>query len=327
MTTTPSTTTAAPKEIYFAGGCFWGTEKFFKAIPGVSEVVSGYAQGGVDKAPSYESVCTGQTGCAEAVRVAYDPSTISLDALVLAFFHIIDPTVKNRQGADIGTQYRTGIYYTDERDFAAIDKIMHIEDAIHGGIEVEAEKLTHFYPAEEYHQDYLAKNPGGYCHVSLSTFRGIEKIVSEADRLGVPADQAIIEAFAPEEYRVTQLGATEEPFTHKFAGSTERGLYVDITTGEPLFTSDDKYLSSCGWPAFTKTVTENAAVEKVDTSYNRVRTEVRSAQGDAHLGHVFSGDHESPNGTRYCINGAALRFIPYDDLEEEGYGEYRDYIV
>lgn len=323
MRQTTSSTTGKTKEIYFGGGCFWGTEKFFKAIPGVGEVVSGYAQGGVSEAPSYESVCTGQTGCTETVKVVYDPSVISLDALVLAFFHIIDPTVKNRQGADIGSQYQTGIYYTDEQDFAAIDKIMHIEDAIHGGIEVEAEKLTHFYPAEDYHQDYLAKNPGGYCHVPFSAFHTVDEIVHEANRLGLPADQAIIEAFAPEEYRVTQLAATEEPFTHKFAGSTERGLYVDITTGKPLFTSDDKYLSSCGWPAFTRTVEDNAAVEKVDDSHNRVRTEVRSSQGDAHLGHVFVGDAESPNGTRYCINGAALRFIPYDDLEEEGYGEYR----
>lgn len=318
-----NTESPAIKEIYFAGGCFWGTEKFFRAIPGVVDVSVGYAQGHVLEAPSYEQVCSGQTGCREAVRVRYDAHAISLDALVLAFFHIIDPTLKNQQGNDIGEQYQTGIYYSDESDAVVINKIMSIEKTLHQPLSVEAEKLTHFYLAEEYHQNYLEKNPLGYCHISSREFQELQDVLNGARGRGASFDHALKDTFGPLEYRVTQMDETEAPYSNKYADESHRGLYVDITTGEPLFTSDNKYHSSCGWPAFTKAIDDSSITQHVDTSHGMTRTEVRSAKGDAHLGHVFSGDLESPNGTRYCINSASLKFVPFENLEKEGYGEYR----
>lgn len=323
MTTTTPTSPANKKEIYFAGGCFWGTEKYFAQIPGVIDVVSGYAQGHVDSAPTYEQVCSGTTGCRETVRVTYDRSKISLDALMLAFFQIIDPTLSNQQGNDVGSQYQTGVYYSDDADAERVNKMMLIEKALHKPFAVEWEKLTHFYEAEAYHQDYLDKNPFGYCHISPAEMRELKEIIEKAQKRGQSVDEAIIDAFAPESYKVTQQAATERPFTSDLENETRKGLYVDVTTNEPLFLSDDKYQSSCGWPAFTRTITKDATTEKTDTSYGMVRTEVRSEKGDAHLGHVFLGDPESPNGVRYCINGAALRFIPYEDLEKEGFGDLR----
>ena len=313
--------TSQTKEIYFAGGCFWGTEKYFKSIPGVVDVAVGYAQGHELEAPSYEQVCSGTTGCREAVRVRYNPDIISLDALTLAFFHIIDPTLKNQQGNDIGEQYQTGIYYTDAADAPAINKIMAIEKALHDPFAVEAELLTHFYLAEEYHQNYLEKNPLGYCHISSNEFNELQEVLLEARGRGASYDHALKDAFGPLEYRVTQMDETEAPYSNKYADETHRGLYVDITTGEPLFMSDDKYASSCGWPAFTKAIKDEVVIEHLDTSHGMRRTEVRSNKGDAHLGHVFSGDPESPTGTRYCINSASLRFIPLEHLDEHGYGD------
>lgn len=323
MNTTTLTSPENKKEIYFAGGCFWGTEKYFAQIPGVLDVTSGYAQGHVTSAPTYEQVCSGTTGCRETVRVTYDRSQISLDALMLAFFKIIDPTLSNQQGNDVGSQYQTGVYYSDDADAERVSKIMNIERALHTPFAVESEKLTHFFEAEEYHQDYLDKNPFGYCHISPAEMRELTTVIERAQKRGDSVNDAIIEAFAPESYKVTQQSATERPFTSKYEKETRKGLYVDITTGEPLFLSDDKYQSSCGWPAFTKTITKDATANKTDTSYGMVRTEVRSTQGDAHLGHVFTGDPESPNGVRYCINGAALRFIPFENLDEEGYGDLK----
>lgn len=315
--------TSQTKEIYFAGGCFWGTEKYFKSIPGVVDVAVGYAQGHELEAPSYEQVCSGTTGCREAVRVRYNPDIISLDALTLAFFHIIDPTLKNQQGNDIGEQYQTGIYYTDAADAPVIDKIMAIEKALHDPFAVEAELLTHFYLAEEYHQNYLEKNPHGYCHITSREFNELQDILNTARGRGASFDDALKDAFGPLEYRVTQMNETEAPYSNKYADESHRGLYVDITTGEPLFTSDAKYHSSCGWPAFTQAISDDAITQHSDMSHGMTRTEVRSAKGDAHLGHVFAGDLESPNGTRYCINSASLKFVPFENLEKEGYGEYR----
>lgn len=323
-TTGMATAATGPvKTIYFAGGCFWGTEKYFETIPGVTDVSVGYAQGSVTKAPTYQEVCAGTTGCRETIKVSYESAKISLDALCFAFFRIIDPTLHNQQGNDVGEQYQTGIYYSDPDDAATIDKIMNIERALHKPFAVESGRLTHYYLAEEYHQDYLDKNPLGYCHISKAEFKELQEVLMHARKTHVGTNDALINAFAPEAYKVTQQNATESPFANKYVNETRRGLYVDITTGEPLFTSDDKYQSSCGWPAFTRAIDKDAVAEKTDTSHGMTRTEVRSAAGDAHLGHVFRGDVESPNGTRYCINSAALRFVPYEDLVSEGYGSYR----
>lgn len=311
------------KTIYFAGGCFWGSERYFRMIPGVVDVECGYVQGRVVTAPTYEEVCSGSTGCREAVKVDYDPERISLDALILAFFEIIDPTMSHRQGNDIGEQYQTGIYYTSPEDGERVDIIMNIERSLYKHFAVESGKLTSYYTAEEYHQRYLEKNPGGYCHITQDKFDELAKVIEEAQQTGTPIDVAIKDAFALEAYKVTQQNATEPPFTNEFASTEKRGLYVDITTGEPLFKSDDKFISSCGWPAFSRAIDESAIAEKDDFSHGMHRPEVRSTKGDAHLGHVFENDLESPTSTRYCINSAALRFIPYENLIEEGYGHYR----
>ena len=312
------------RTIYFAGGCFWGTEKYFATIPGVIDAEAGYAQGNVDKAPTYEEVCSGKTGCRETVKITFDPNTVSVDALVLAFFQIINPTVTGRQGNDIGDQYQTGIYYTDAAEQSRVEKIVAIEKTLHKNFAVEVEKLTSYYPAETYHQDYLDKNPLGYCHITPGAFKKLETILKQAEDDGISVDAALKNAFAPEAYKVTQQNATERPFTSAYGTEDRKGIYVDITTGEPLFSSEDKYTSSCGWPAFTRSIADEAIAKKQDTSHGMTRTEVRSSQGDAHLGHVFTVDSESPNGVRFCINGAALRFVPFEDLEKEGYEEYRE---
>ncbi|MBO7071236.1 MAG: peptide-methionine (S)-S-oxide reductase MsrA [Bacteroidales bacterium] len=155
------------KEIYFAGGCFWGVEHFFKGVDGVVNTTPGYANGALDN-PSYEQVYTDTTGHAETVKVEYNPEKVSLQQLTRLFFAIIDPESLNRQGHDEGTRYRTGIYYTADADKPAIKVVF---DTIPGKVVTELEPLKCFFPAEEYHADYLDKNPQGYCHLPLKAFR------------------------------------------------------------------------------------------------------------------------------------------------------------
>lgn len=158
------------KTIYFAGGCFWGTEHYFKMIKGVVGTTVGYANSIMEN-PSYKDVCSGDTLAAETVKVDYDPSLVSLEFLTRMFFHAIDPTSLNRQGNDIGTQYRTGIYYTDNEDLAVIYKVFEEQrSTTEGEIVVEVKALQNFYAAEDYHQDYLDKNPDGYCHLPFTLF-------------------------------------------------------------------------------------------------------------------------------------------------------------
>lgn len=317
---TPKTTSdTRTKTIYFAGGCFWGIEKYFSLIPGVVDVESGYAQGKA-QSPTYEEVCSGKTGARETVKVVYNPAKISLDALVFAFFDVIDPSTLNAQGPDHGSQYQTGIYYGDDASGAAVERLVKLEKERISPFAVEHEKLTSFFPAEEYHQDYLAKNPGGYCHIDPRKFAQAKNLLIDAGKYKKPVDTLLKERLAPESYRVTQQAATEAPYTNKYWKTDAKGIYVDITTGEPLFSSQDKYESSCGWPAFTRTIDDQAVIEKRDTSHGMVRTEVRSRAGNAHLGHVFTDDPESPNGVRYCMNSAALRFNPFEEMSEQGYG-------
>lgn len=294
------------KEIYFAGGCFWGVEEYFSRIPGVLDAVSGYAQSAVPN-PSYEDVCAGRGGGAETVRVSYDPSRVSLETLVRQFFKIIDPLAVNRQGNDIGIQYRSGIYHDDPRDKPVIDKIVAETAAALGRQPVTAvEPLRNFYKAEEYHQDYLKKNPGGYCHVDFSTLNDL--VVQK------PAPE-----LTPEQYYVTRLNGTEPPFSHPYWNLDKPGIYVDVNDGTPLFASSAKFESGCGWPSFTAPINESALVARPDYSHGMNRIETRSRKSDSHLGHVFD---DGPRGLpRYCINGAALRFVPLEDMEKEGYGE------
>ncbi len=300
------------KTICLAGGCFWGMQKFFDQFDGVVRTEVGYANG-PDEAPTYQDVCSG-SGHAETVRVDYDPDMMSLTDLLHFYFMAIDPLSVNRQGNDRGIQYRTGIYYTEDDQVAEIEAVYLKEEEKAGArLAVELLPLENYFPAEEYHQKYLDKNPGGYCHIPVSCF-DLQKNRTETKLRARIGDLA---------YEVTQNAATEYPFTGKYDDFFEKGLYVDIVSGEPLFTSMDKYRSGCGWPAFTKPVTGDAVMESTDRSHGMIRTEVRSSGAGSHLGHVFDDGPRESGGLRYCINSAALRFIPFEQLEEMGYGAYR----
>ena len=315
-----SETPAELRTLYLAGGCFWGLEAYLKRLPGVRGTVVGYANGSTEN-PSYHDVCRWNTGHAETVAVTYDPRVLPTDVLLDAFFEAIDPTSVDRQGNDRGTQYRSGIYWTDEADLPAIEASLLRQQARYTSpIVTEVEPLDGFYPAEEYHQNYLEKNPNGYCHIPRAEMELFSRLRIDPGDYQKPAAESIRDKLTAEQYRVTQESGTERAFTGEFWDKFEKGIYVDVVTGEPLFSSTDKYESGCGWPAFTKPIEGPAVVEKEDLSHGMRRTEVRSRAGDSHLGHVFTGDPESPNGVRYCINSAALRFVPYEKMEAEGYG-------
>lgn len=312
--------------IYLAGGCFWGIEKLMDAIPGVVAATSGYANGDSKIIPTYESVCGGGTGYKEAVRVEYDRRNISLESILSTFFTVIDPTVKNRQGNDRGGQYQSGIYYVDAASEEIVKRVTETEKLRHENFSVEIEPLSNFYDAEEYHQNYLKKNPRGYCHISNEKIEKASKLNIEPSKYRRPSKDEIIKKLTELQYNVTQHSATEAPFDNEFLKNKERGIYVDIVTGEPLFSSSDKYDGSCGWPSFTKPIDENSIVNIKDYSHGMVRSEVKSRVGNSHLGHVFQGDSESPNGTRFCINSASLKFIPYDEMENEGYEKLKQFV-
>lgn len=315
------------KVIYLAGGCFWGLEKYMENIPGVIDAVSGYANGKTERKVSYEEVCTGATGCRETVRVVYDPKKVFLETLLFAFFRVIDVAAENRQGNDVGTQYQAAVFYPDTESREVAEKVFAIEKSrAPEGFYVLLEPLKIFHEAEEYHQNYLTKHPGGYCHISPAELAEAKQLVTEAKKYPKPSDAELKHRLTGLQYEVTQHSATEPPHENEFWNNSRKGIYVDIATGEPLFASTDKYDSSCGWPAFTKPVDENTLVHIEDSSYGMRRTEVRSRTGNSHLGHVFEGDRESPNGVRYCINSASLRFIPYEAMEKEGYGKYMKYV-
>lgn len=330
ITQTPLDETYTKKEgvdvIYLAGGCFWGMEKLMQSIPGVLNVTSGYANGQAGEAPTYKSVLTGLTGYRETVRVEYDPSQISLDALLFAYFRVIDPTIENRQGNDVGTQYQTGVYYADEAARKAVARVAAIERSRTERFVVELAPLERFYDAEEYHQDYLDKNPGGYCHIPREEITSVSRVIVDPDRYPRPAEDAIKAMLTAEQYKVTQQAGTELPFENAYWDNHARGIYVDVVTGEPLFSSSDKFDSATGWPSFSQGIDENALILIEDTSQGMLRTEVRSRAGNSHLGHVFNGDPKSPNGTRFCINSAALRFVPYESMRAEGYGYLMEYV-
>ena len=334
----------AASQVYLAGGCFWGVEQYFALVPGVLDAMSGYSQGTVEN-PSYEEVCTGTTGHTETVQVIYDSSVVSLNHLLNLYFDIIDPYSINRQGNDRGPQYRTGIYYTNEADGQiAQNFIAEKQAATDRKIVVEVEPVRNFFPAESYHQDYLEKNPFGYCHISRDKFRKAatsvdtslvpnlvetvnpEEAVSqlpslEQERYPRPSNEVLQERLSPLQYEVAVNAATERPFFNEFWDNHEEGLYVDIATGEPLFLSTDKFDSGCGWPSFTKPIATELVTELVDTSHGMVRTEVRSRSGDIHLGHVFDDGPIAAGGLRYCINSASLQFIPKSQMEAAGYGD------
>ena len=309
--------------IYLAGGCFWGVEGYFKRIKGVVDTECGYANGNT-KNPSYEDVCRKNTGHAEAVRIDFDDNIISLEDLLIYYFRIIDPISVNKQGNDVGTQYRTGIYYTDEGQLPIInDALKREQEKYIDKIAVEVLEIENFYDAEEYHQNYLDKNPNGYCHINLEWAN--EPIV-RSENYKKENDESLKDRLTDLQYDVTMNAATEAPFRNEYWDSFERGIYVDITSGEPLFFSTDKFESGCGWPSFSKPIQKDLVKYKEDLSLGRRRIEVRSNSADAHLGHVFNDGPAELGGLRYCINSAALKFIPLEKMEEEGYGYLIKYL-
>ncbi len=306
------------KEIYLAGGCFWGVEAYMSRIDGILDSVSGYANGKTES-PSYEDVLYRATGHAETVKVVFDENRITLDEVLLYYFRIIDPTSLNKQGNDQGEQYRTGIYYSDDADLSVIQyRLQQVQRDYTEPLAVEVEQLSNFYPAEDYHQDYLDKNPGGYCHISLDL--AFEPVLRVSD-YPKPTDDELLQRLSQEQYDVTQNNATEAPFTNEYADHKEVGLYVDVVTGEPLFSSLHKYDSGSGWPSFTQPIAPYVVTYHEDQSAGATRTEVRSRSGDSHLGHMFPDGPKEQGGLRYCINSAALRFVSLEDMENEGYGE------
>ena len=308
-----------PCVIYLAGGCFWGTEAFMKKLTGVLDTKSGYANGNKER-PSYDEVCTGTTGFAETVRILYNPKIIALKTLLKGYFQTIDPTSMNRQGNDRGSQYRSGIYYVREDDMAVIKEAVADEQKKYSKpVVTEVLPLLNFYEAEEYHQDYLYKHPGGYCHVNLAQadqFLQEEHLVIDKEELRKRLTKL--------QFDVTQNKGTEPPFDNEYAGLFQKGIYIDIVTGEPLFSSSDKFESGCGWPSFAKPISETFIRRYNDASHGMLRTEVRSSSGDTHLGHVFSDAPAALGGLRYCINSASLIFIPYEEMDELGYGYLKD---
>ena len=308
-------------EIYLAGGCFWGMQKYLSSVRGVTETEAGYANG-PDVRPTYEQVCR-NSGHAETVRVKYDPQKVSLAFLLRLYFDAIDPTSVNRQGGDSGIQYRTGIYYTDEKDLPVIRaEIDCLRKTLTKPVAVEVLPLGNFYPAEEYHQDYLDKNPGGYCHIGPEKMKRAAEAAETPGRFSKPDQKALKEKLTPIQYEVTQNAATEPPFQNEYWETARPGIYVDVTTGEPLFTSKDKFDSGCGWPSFSRPLSQELVTERQDRSHEMIRTEVRSRTGNAHLGHVFPDGPMERGGLRYCINSAALRFVPNEEMEREGYGDW-----
>ena len=309
------------KEIYLAGGCFWGMQGYFKKISGVIDTKVGYANGKVEKT-TYKDLS--HTDHAETLKIVYNENLLSLTEILVRFFSIIDPTSLNKQGGDEGRQYRTGIYYTNEEQKKQIERVLSfMQKKIDKPIVVEVLPLRHFLLAEEYHQDYLDKNPHGYCHINLSL---ANKALDSILKLNPLKKEDLKNILSPLQYRVTQEKDTEAPFSSEYDKFNERGIYVDVVTGKPLFASQDKYDAGCGWPSFTRPITTDALEYKKDLSHGMERVEVETRNDGTHLGHVFEDGIKEKGGLRYCINGASLRFIPYEKMEEEGYGEYMIYI-
>lgn len=340
-------TPAGARTAVFAGGCFWCTEADLEKLPGVLSVVSGYT-GGKEPNPTYEQVSSGVTTHLECVQVTYDPAVLSYRTLVDAFLRTIDPTDPGGQFPDRGPQYATAIFYQtpqEKADAEAARKALDASGKFKEPVVTQIRKLDVFYPAEGYHQDYYKTNPARYG--SYRMFSGRDQFIrghwgekpfadltvsarTEA-MLGAgntwrefekPSKEALRKLLTPLQFQVTQQEGTEPPFSNAYNDNHAEGIYVDVVSGEPLFASLHKYDSGTGWPSFWRPLEVDNIVEREDRSLFMTRVEVRSRRGDSHLGHVFP-DGPKPTGLRYCMNSAALRFVPKERLAAEGYGEYQ----
>jgi peptide methionine sulfoxide reductase msrA/msrB len=329
-------TVAAAEEALatFAGGCFWCMETPFEVLPGVLAVDSGYTGGEVED-PTYAQVCAGTTGHAEAIQIRYDPSRISYDSLLEVLWRQIDPTDAGGQFVDRGDQYRSGIFYHDagQKQAALASRARLAKSGrFDQPIVTEVTAFTRFWPAEDYHQDFYEKSPARYksyrkgsgrdafCDRAWAAEREFQP-PQTSRTYERPSDEVLRSELTELQYRVTQEAATEPPFKNEYWDNHEDGIYVDVVTGEPLFSSQDKYDSGCGWPSFTRPLSAASIKVGVDYDLGYPRDELRSAGGNSHLGHVFN-DGPAPTGLRYCINSASLRFIPVSELAAEGYAEF-----
>jgi peptide methionine sulfoxide reductase msrA/msrB len=311
----------------FAGGCFWCMDAPFEKLDGVVSVISGYAGGNV-KNPSYEQVCTGTTGAVEAVQVVFDPKIISFAEILDVYWKQFDPTDSGGSFFDRGSQYESAIFYKDDSQRQIAEKSkeeLNNSGLFKKSIVTKIEKFTSFYPAENYHQHFYKKNPQRY--YSYRKASGRDDFImgiwgdEEIDKYKRPSEEEMKKKLTPLQYEVTQKNATEKPFQNEYWNNHREGIYVDVVSGEPLFSSTDKYDSGCGWPSFTEPIDPRYLVKVKDNSFGIERLEVRSKFANSHLGHLFD-DGPAPAHLRYCINSAALRFIPKEDLEKEGYGEF-----
>jgi peptide methionine sulfoxide reductase msrA/msrB len=308
-----------------AGGCFWCMQAPFEKVQGVVKVVAGYA-GGIEPNPTYEEVSSGKTKYRESIQVYFDPMVISFSEILEVYWRQFDPTDAGGSFHDRGHQYTSAIFYHDDIQKEVAEKSKKELDKsgiFNKPIVTPIIKFTTFYPAEEYHQDYYKKNPERYHSYRKGSGRD-EFIMAhwkDDNKYTKPSDEELKKKLTDLQYKVTQKEATERAFQNEYWDNNKAGIYVDVVSGEPLFSSKDKFESGTGWPSFTKPIDPKFLDKKVDKTLGMERVEVRSKIGDSHLGHVFD-DGPAPTGLRYCMNSAAMRFIPKDKMKEEGYGEY-----